>query len=186
MGGFPNCGKEENSVQTCALRSRPRSHERAGVVVQTRGMSLDHQMWQSPPGGGREGRFLAGYILSLLDHGSPTNLNSEHVQVPSSEAATVPVSPHFSWAQEWKLWWVWGNGPQAPEGFPPWQPSPQRRPRWRAQYQQQRLALSIRDSKPRRSGGTEPGRGVILMRYFFHPPLNTQVFILQSPKVMSI
>lgn len=90
MGGFPNCGKEENSVQTCALRSWPRSHERAGVVVQTRGMSLDHQMWQSPPGGGREGHFLAGYILSLLDR-SPMNLNSEHVQVPSSEAAIVPI-----------------------------------------------------------------------------------------------
>lgn len=91
MGGFPNCGKEENSVQICALRSWPQSHERAGVVIQTRGMSLDHQMPQSPPGGGQEGRFLAGYILSLLDHRSPVNLNSEHVQAPSSEAATVPV-----------------------------------------------------------------------------------------------
>lgn len=64
---------------------------RAGVVVQTRGMSLDHQMRRSPPGGGQEGSLLAGYILSPMDHHSPMNLNSEHIQVPSSEAATVPI-----------------------------------------------------------------------------------------------
>ena len=64
---------------------------RAGVVVQTRGVSLDHQMQQSPPGGGREGSLLAGYVLSLTDHHSSVNLNSEHVQVPSPEAAPVPV-----------------------------------------------------------------------------------------------
>ena len=173
MGGCPNCGKEKNSVQIRALRSWPRSHESRGRCSDTRGVSRPPDAAKST--WGRAGGESPCW-LRPVSYGPPFVREPELGARPGSIIWSSP-SPRPRTSA--------GSRNESFDGSGAMDPERQRachhdNPRPRGSHDNWYSNSSRGWGYPYGTASLgeaeEPNlrRGVILMLYFFHLPLNIQ------------
>ena len=173
MGGFPNCAKEKNSVQIRALRSWPWSHESRGRCSDTRDVPRPPDAAKST--WGRAGGESPCW-LRPVSYGPPFAREPELWARPGSIIWSSP-SPRPRTSA--------GSRNESFDGSGAMDPEHQRachhdNPHPRGSHDNWYSSSSRGWVYPHGTASLgeaeEPnlGRGVILTRYFFHPPLNIQ------------